>query len=229
MADYDGDGRTDLLSGSTCCQDPWCFYLFRRKADGTFGPRETVVLDFPRTEFDGFEFSVNGLRSRVAVADWNGDGRPDLLVTGGPPGVAFGPLGAGKVTVKRLWPKATRDELNPRAQYLSTNPVLADWDGDGLLDLVGGSRLDTAGKPRLTEMPGVYWWRNVGTKTEPMLGPPRLLIRESNSAYATGLSVADWNADGKPDLIVAREERNGRDKNWSTRHHKVWVHLRRTK
>ena len=87
--------------------------------------------------------------------------------------------------------------------------------------------MDDAGKTSLTEEPGVYWWRNVGTKTEPKLGPPRLLIRESNTAYATGVAVADWNADGKLDLIVAREERNGPAQNWSTKHHKVWVYLRK--
>jgi hypothetical protein len=229
LADYDGDGRLDLLSGSTCCQEPWCFYLFRRKTDGTFGPRETVVLDFPEKEFDRFEFSINGLKSRVAVVEWNGDGYPDLLVTGGPPAVAYGPLRADKVTMKRLWPKTARDELNPPTPYLLTNPVLADWDGDGLLDLVGGSRMDQAGNPNLTCEPSVYWWRNVGTKKEPKLGQPQVLIGESNSAYATGISVADWNADGKLDLIVAREERNGQDQNWSTKNHKIWVYLRRAK
>jgi hypothetical protein len=227
LADYDGDGRLDLLSGSTCCQDPWCFYLFRRKPDGAFGPRETVALDFPRKVFDGLEFSVNGLKSRVAVADWNGDGHPDLLVTGGPPAVAYGPLGTDKVTVTRLWPRTESDKLNPRTQYLTTNPVLADWDGDGLIDLVGGARLDEAGKPSSRSEPGVYWWRNIGTKKEPKLGPPRRLVPESATAYATGVAVADWDADGKPDLLVAREERNGPAQNWSVKHHKIWVYRRR--
>lgn len=229
MADYDGDGRIDLLSGSTCCQDPWCFYLYRRKADGTFGARETIALDFPKTEFNGEEFSANGLRSRIAIADWNGDGHPDLLVTGGPPAIAYGPLRTDTVTVKRLWPRTAREELNPGTQYLTTNPLLVDWDGDGLIDLVGGSQVDKAGNPNSAGQRGVYWWRNIGTRKEPKLGPPQLLVRESNSAYATGISVADWDADGLLDLVVAREERNGAAQDGSVEHHKIWVYQRRTK
>ena len=144
------------------------------------------------------------------MADWNGDGHPDLLVTGGPPAVAYGPLRTDKVTMKRLWPKAARDELNPLAPHVSTNPVLADWDGDGLLDVMGGARLDEAGKPKLTSEPGVYWWRNVGTKKEPKLGPPRVLIRETNAACATGVAVAESTAMSCVATAVTRSSRLGR-------------------
>ncbi len=220
MADYDGDGRTDLLSGSTCCQG-FCFYLFRRKADGTFGPLERIALDFPEDEYDRWTFPITGLASRVAVADWNGDGHPDLLVNG-PLSIAHGPLGGKeKVTMKRLWPKGKE------VAKVFTNPVLADWDGDGLIDLVGGTRMKD-GVMNYEGEDGVYWWRNIGTKKEPKLGPAQVLVRGDDSPdYPSGVAVADWNADGKFDLIVSRVDRNGYKKGWSINHHKIWVYLRK--
>ena len=34
LADYDGDGRLDLIAGSDCCQEA-CFYVFRRSSSLT--------------------------------------------------------------------------------------------------------------------------------------------------------------------------------------------------
>jgi hypothetical protein len=88
LADYYGAGRLDLLSGSTCCQRPFCFYVFRRLKDGGFAPRQRVNLIYPPKQFDPAELPIiTGLRSRVAVADLNGDGAPDVLIGGG----AWGP------------------------------------------------------------------------------------------------------------------------------------------
>ena len=50
LADYDGDGRLDLISGSDCCQEG-CFYVFRRLKDGGFAPRQQVKPVFPPEQF----------------------------------------------------------------------------------------------------------------------------------------------------------------------------------
>ena len=84
------------------------------------------------------------------------------------------------------------------------NPVLADWDGDGLSDLIlGVSEQSTDGSRRR----GVYWCRNVGTKRVPKFGPPQLLVADKDRWETTGICVADWNGDGRPDLIASRMER----------------------
>jgi hypothetical protein len=96
-----------------------------------------------------------------------------------------------------------------------------------LIDLVGGMwGADDAGKTSRKGVRGVYWWRNTGTKHEPELGPPQELVRHTKPAYSSGVAVADWNADGKLDLIVSRVDREGAP-NWSINHHKIWVHLRK--
>jgi hypothetical protein len=69
----------------------------------------------------------------------------------------------------------------------------------------------------------VYWCRNVGTKREPKFGPSQLLVGDHRGEI-TGLCVADWNGDGRPDLIVSRMAYRENSTRW---HQKVWVYLRR--
>jgi len=215
LADYYGDGRLDLIAGSDCCQEG-CFYVFRRLKDGGFAPRQKVKPVFPPEQFG--RVSTDALASRVAVADLNGDGKPDVLIGGrdrGFLGVVYGPLaGKDELTVQRMWPEG--QEPYPPGTRLSTNPVLADWDGDGLPDLILGLR---GGERRR----GVYWCRNVGTKREPKFGPSQLLVADVRGEI-TGICVADWNGDGRPDLIVSRMAYKENSTLW---HQKVWVYLRR--
>jgi len=206
--------------------------VFRRLKDGRFAPRKRVNLVFPDEQFDPLEFPVNGLRTRVAVADLNGDGTPDVLIGGGrwgTFGVVYGPLaGKDELTVQRIWPK-DQDPFPPSTR-MSTNPCLADWDGDGLPDLILGiSEENSAHRSR-----GVYWCRNVGTKRAPKFGRPQLLIADNDSWQTTGICVADWNGDGRPDLIASRMEyevktRDAGPVRYIPRHHKVWVYLRRSR
>jgi len=215
LADYDGDGRPDLIAGSDCCQEG-CFYVFRRLKDGGFAPRQKVKPVFPPEQFG--RVSTDALASRVAVADLNGDGKPDVLIGGrdrGFLGVVYGPLaGKDELTVQRMWPEG--QEPYPPRTRLSTNPVLADWDGDGLPDLILGLRGGERSR-------GVYWCRNVGTKREPKFGPSQLLVADHRGEI-TGLCVADWNGDGRPDLIASRMAYKENSTLW---HQKVWVYLRR--
>ena len=225
MADYYGDGRLDLIAGSDCCQEG-CFYVFRRLKDGGFAPRQRVKPVFPPEQFGRVE--TDTLRSRIAVADLNGDGKPDVLIGGDSGnkhwktlGVVYGPLaGKDELTVQRMWPEG--QEPYPPGTRISTNPVLADWDRDGLPDLILGLGERTRDGWRSR---GVYWCRNVGTKQAAKFGPSKLLVADDDRVETTGICVADWNGDGRPDLIASRveyDQASGRP-----RHQKVWVYLRR--
>src|SRR5262249_51481861 len=139
-------------------------FLFRRNKDGSFAAKQRIELDYPEDRFSKLsEFTPRGLRSQVAVTDWNGDGVPDLLVGGNTRvlGVAYGPLaGKKKVTVERVWPKG-QEPLHG----MTTNLCVADWDGDGLADLVVGGYVG--------EKRGVDWVRDVGTEKQPQLAEPK--------------------------------------------------------
>lgn len=227
MADYNGDGRLDLLSGGSCCQYPFGFYVFRRLADGKFAPRKRVNLRFPKEQFGSdSDLPAGGLpgQTRVAVADWNGDGVPDLfvLVPGRMLGIAYGPLAdKDELTVQRLWPRGAEPAILTDMIGL----CVADWDGDGLLDLVIGCAS------------GVYWCRNVGTKQAARLEAPRRLVATSPSyvsrgvavagSYVTGIAVADWDGNGRPDLIVSRADDKKTAKGLEPERHQVWLYLRK--
>jgi hypothetical protein len=73
---------------------------------------------------------------------------------------------------------------------MSTNPCLADWDGDGLPDLI----LGVSETNSLSGSARVYWCRNVGTARAPKFGPPELLVADQDTWRTTGLCVAVWNS-----------------------------------
>ena len=219
MADYDGDGRLDLIAGSDCCQEG-CFYVFRRLKDGGFAPRQRVKPVFPPQQFGRVE--TDTLRSRIAVGDLNGDGKPDVLIapkTGRPSASSTGRSPARTIDRARM-----AGRPGAFAPMRCTNPVLADWDGDGLPDLILG--LGERDRDGVWRSRGVYWCRNVGTKQAAKFGPSQLLVADQDGAETTGICVADWNGDGRPDLIASRIERDkeGGARPW---HQKVWVYLRR--
>src|SRR6202023_1053499 len=83
-------------------------------------------------------------------------------------------------------------------------PVVADWDGDGLPDLIVGGGDGS-----------VVWFRNEGTRKEAKLTAAKVLVPPSPSGWRDDKSrkpgewgvrarpaVVDWDGDGKLDLLV---------------------------
>jgi len=191
--DLDGDGRSDVISGSW----PGEIYFFRRKGDGTFAAGQKLADKHGKT--------INvGSASAAFAVDWDGNGTIDLIVGNVLGEVYFIPNeGKGKTLAF-----GTPRQLEAGGQPIKVNgdaaPVVADWDGDGKLDLILG-----------TDEGSVLWYRNIGTSRAPKLEAARTLVGKSPLGWGSddqrqpgdwGLRVKpcvfDWDGDGRPDLLL---------------------------
>lgn len=147
------------------------------------------------------------------VSDWNGDGRPDLLVgcedgfityfenvsTAKPAGLHFRHgklLTVGKQPLRVLSDYGMTGRLEGLWGY--ANPITVDWDGDGDLDILTGS----------TD-PSIDYFQNLGTRTKPRLAAATKITVDGAVLphdWRSRPTADDWNGDGLIDLMVATRD-----------------------
>lgn len=183
IRDLNGDGKPDLLVGSRCAPYPSCLVggveVLLGVGDGTF--QEKGV------------YGTAGSGANVAIADVNGDGKPDMLASG----CAFKDCFTGVVTVHT----GNGDSTFAGGFYVfgtggmfPSSPVVADVNGDGKRDLVVancGNGCQTG-----TGTVGILLGTGHGTFQT-------AVTYETGGVGAHSVRIADVNGDGKPDLVVA--------------------------
>ena len=225
--DWDGDGDIDLLSGNTAGYIGWFENLSGPGvAKPKFAAPKLLTVDgHPLRIMAGENGSIQGPAeakwgyTTFTVADWDGDGRPDLVVNsilgevvwyrniGTRQAPQLAPAQPIEVEWNGAQPALAWGWRKPAGKALltqwRTTPVAVDWNHDGLVDLV---MLDHEGYLCLFERA-----RREGRLV--LLPPQRVFCDEAGqplrlnagTAGKSGrrkLCAVDWDGDGKLDLLV---------------------------
>jgi len=226
LIDWDADGLPDLMLPNITNRIFWYQNTGTRRRP-KFGPRRQVICDgYPETA-ETLRATANLLgadtkkwkkrvpdklspfywRCRAAFGDLTGDGLADMITSDGMTREATLFVqyrdGQGNRRLRRQGAltltdgKAFTTRLDQPGQYF-----LADWDGDGLLDLIFNHG------PTLKTAPAVL--RNVGAKTKPRFHTPVELTCFGESIkgiakHGPYYGIGDLDGDAKPDLLACLE------------------------
>ncbi|HRJ09000.1 MAG TPA: VCBS repeat-containing protein [Prosthecobacter sp.] len=222
--DWDKDGDLDLIVGD---EDGRVAFI---ENTGTFDNKVPLFKEPRYFQQEAHLVKFGALATPVGF-DWDGDGDMDIICGNTAGHVAFIENLSGPGVEKPKWAapkhleaggKIIRPMAGPNgsiqgpceAKWGYTTQTVADWDGDGLPDLILNSIL---GK--------VVWYKNTGTRTAPRLaaarpveveweGPQPALaygwMRPEGKAlltqWRTTPAAVDWNHDGLTDLVMLDQE-----------------------
>jgi len=209
--DLDGDGRTDILSGSYSRHSrpmAGLFQVLRGREgggfaaaavlEGTDGKPLEITADDAKDDT-----SIQKICTRAFAVDLDGDGKLDL-VSGNFGGTfaLFRGEGEGRFAPASTW---LEGEDGPLRVQMHSDPFFVDWDGDGDQDLLSGSAQG-----------GVFLFENTGSKTGPKFAAASTLLEPTGHGSddrlgdahitkpqsATRVWADDIDGDGKLDLLV---------------------------
>jgi len=223
--DWNKDGHPDLVVGDEDGRIALIQNTGKSMSDGT---PEFLAPRYFQQESDDLKFGA--LATPVGV-DWDGDGDMDIITGCSAGYIAFIENLSGPGVEHPKWAapkklkadgKVIRFMAGPNgsiqgpaeAKWGYTTVSVADWDGDGLPDVIANS---IWGK--------VVWFKNIGTRKKPELAAAQPIEVEWEGVapplawgwqkpegkalltqWRTTPFVIDWNHDGLADLVMLDQE-----------------------
>lgn len=183
VADFNGDGKQDIV----VLDNYYSFAYLQGYGDGTFRAAQSYFSPLPETKGD-WPWSMS-----LASGDFNGDGRPDIVV---------GSSGNSQVGATVFLGKPD-GSLQPGVNYGGGELMyvaVGDFNGDGKLDFVASASPFEGDKT-------VQIFRGNGDGT--FQDPQVYLVDPANTAFPQGVTAADLNGDGALDLAVIKDDGSG--------------------
>ena len=192
--DLDGDGVQDLFWGDFF--EPSLLIIENTGSCPNFSLRSPLRL----TPTEGPPIATSGFNA-PAFADLNGDGRRDLFI--GVLGGAYNPSADAATNLHHYQRTEDRSFRLVTRRFLTAIDVgsestvnFADLNGNGLLDMVVGSKMD----PRDQATGRLFHYRNEGSASEPAFQLADTLTLAESYHYAP--TFADLWDDDRPALVL---------------------------
>ncbi|HLH04896.1 MAG TPA: CRTAC1 family protein [Bryobacteraceae bacterium] len=208
--DYDGDGRNDIFIANGTrlnAKADALPQLYHNLGNGRF---EDVAR--------AAGFTQTGWAQGVCVADYDNDGKPDLLVTYYGHNILYHNLGNG-----RFEDATAKAKLPTTGVRYGSGCAFTDYDRDGFVDLFVANYVDLDLSKTPHPGSGEYCvWKGIPVMCGPRGLPKALNVLYHNNGdgtftdvseqaeilkpggrYGLGVAAADFDNDGWPDIYVA--------------------------